>query len=128
MDELASPKVIIRISIIHKQDYNRTFDALHFHQQERRKLHRNQGPSKASLQVTNDPPGAYRLSRQLKSSKNNDHEKRKLITQHLALLIHAHQCISKDKGSMKNCGTFQTAVSPLFQLPPSKMIISFMFL
>ena len=63
------------------------------------------------LQVTNNLSGIHGLSRPLKSSHNKYHETR--ITQHLAQIFHSHRCLSKDKGSVKNCGTVQTAVSTL---------------
>ena len=111
MVELASLKVMITLSISHNPDSNEAFDAIQCHQQERRHRHGIQGPSKASLQVTNAPHGIHGLNRSIKSSNNKDREKR--ITQHLALLFHSHRCISKDKGSVKNCGIVQTAVSTL---------------
>ena len=65
-------------------DHTQDANGLHCHQKEDQRLHRNQGP--------------------------NDHE-RKLITRRLALIFHAHRCISKDKSSVKNFRTVQTAVS-----------------
>ena len=113
MVELTDHQVIIRLPTSLIQDANKTSDGLHCHQQEHRQLHWDQEPSKTSLQLTNGVSGIHGLSRPLKSSNNKDHEKRRLITQHLALLLHSHHCSSKDKGSVKNCGTVQTEVSIL---------------
>ena len=104
---------IIKLPTSLIQDANKTSDGLHCHQQEHRQLHWDQEPSKTSLQLTNGVSGIHGLSRPLKSSNNKDHEKRRLITRHLALILHSHHCSSKDKGSVKNCGTVQTEVSIL---------------
>ena len=113
MVELTNHQVIIKLPTSLIQDANKTSDGLHCHQQEHRQLHWDQEPSKTSLQVTNGVSGIHGLSRPLKSSNNKDHEKRRLITRHLALILHSHHCSSKDKGSVKNCGTVQTEVSIL---------------
>ena len=105
--ELTNHQVIIKLPTSLIQDANKTSDGLHCHQQEHRQLHWDQEPSKTSLQVTNG------LSRPLKSSNNKDHEKRRLITRHLALILHSHHCSSKDKDSVKNYGAVQTEVSIL---------------
>ena len=68
---------------------------------------RNQGPSNTCLQVSNGLPVINGLSRRLNSPTNNDCEKRKHITQRLALLSHCHHC------TVKNCKTVQSAVSTL---------------
>ena len=123
--ELTNHLVMIKLPTSLIQDAKKTFDGLHGHQQENCQLQWDQGPSKASLQVTNRLSGIHGISRPLKSSNNKDSEKRRLITQHLVLLIHAHQCSSKDKDSVKNCRTVQTEVSTYIFYPgPSQELVA----
>merc|ERR1712212_227776 len=98
--KLASPKVIITLSISYNIDASTTFDELSYHQRKYRQLQRNQRPSKA---FTNSPSGIHGLNRLHKLSNNRYHETR--IKKHLALIFHSHRCSSKDKGSVKKFGT-----------------------
>jgi len=102
--KLASPQVIITLSISYNNDASTIFNGLSYHQRKYRQLHRNQRPSKA---FTNSPSGIHGLNRLQKLSNKRYNETR--ITQHLALIFHSHICLSKDKIRVKKCGTVQTA-------------------